>query len=288
MNSPLVSAGAWMMGALASFTAMAICGRELSVDLSTSQIMFWRSMVALVLVIALLQFFGWGQIKTRLLRIHAFRSVAHFGAQFCWFYAIPLITLTELFSLEFTMPIWAAIFATLFLGERLNSIRIFAIALGFAGVMVIIRPITVTEVGTGTILALTAAVGYGLATVTMRMLAQRDAPLCILFYMTVIQLPLGFFLALDGWILPDLIFHGPWIVLVGFAGFSAHYCMARAMSLAEATVVVTMDFMRLPLIAIVGYFFYDETLESWVVVGALLICVGIYLIVRDASRREIV
>ena len=288
MISPVLSAGAWMMGALASFTTMAICGRELSVDLSTSQIMFWRGLVALLVIFTLLQFSGWGQLRTRMFRIHALRSIVHFGAQFCWFFAIPLITLTELFALEFTMPIWAAIFAAFFIGERLTSVRVFAIALGFAGVMVIVRPIAVAEVGAGTISALTAAIGYGVATVTMRILAQRDAPLCILFYMTIIQLPLGFVLALDDWGWPDPILHGPWVVMVGLAGLSAHYCMAKAMRLAEATVVVTMDFIRLPLIAVVGYMFYQESLEIWVAVGASLICIGIYLIVRDASRREIV
>ena len=287
MTSPVLVAGAWMMGALASFTTMAICGRELSVDLSTSQIMFWRGLVAFVLVLILLQCSGWWQLRTKIFRIHAFRSVAHFGAQFCWFYAIPLITLTELFALEFTMPIWAAIFAAIFLGERITQIRIFAIVLGFAGVLVILRPVVMAEVGIGAVSALTAAVGYGVATVTMRMLAQHDSPLCILFYMTIIQLPLGLALALDGWDWPDPINHGPWILMVGLAGLSAHYCMARAMRLAEATVVVTMDFMRLPLIAVVGYVFYQEILEIWVAVGALLICVGIYLIVRDAGRREV-
>ena len=285
MKSPVLLAGAWMMGALVSFTTMAICGRELSVNFSTSQIMFWRGFVALTLVIIFLQFFGWGQIRTDVFRIHSFRSVAHFGAQFCWFYAIPLITLTELFALEFTMPIWAAILAALFLGERLTKIRVLAIGLGFAGVMVIIRPGIVVEVGIGAYFALAAAVGYGIATVTMRMLAQHDTPLCILFHMSLIQLPLGFILALNDWEWPDPISQGPWILMLGLSGLSAHFCMANAMRLAEATVVVTMDFMRLPLIAVVGYLFYGEILEVWVGGGAILVCIGIYLIVSEATRR---
>ena len=285
MKSPVLLAGAWMMGALASFTTMAICGRELSVNFSTSQIMFWRGFVALTLVIIFLQFFGWRQIRTGVFRIHSFRAAAHFGAQFCWFYAIPLITLTELFALEFTMPIWAAILAALFLGERLTKIRVLAIGLGFAGVMLIIRPGIVDEVGIGAYFALAAAVGYGIATVTMRMLAQRDTPLCILFYMSLIQLPLGFILALDEWEWPDPISQGPWILMIGITGLSAHYCMANAMRLAEATVVVTMDFMRLPLIAVVGYLFYGEILDVWVGGGAMLVCIGIYLIVSEANRR---
>ena len=285
MTSPVLRAGLWMMGALASFTTMAICGRELSADLSTSQIMFWRSAAALVLIVLLLQAIGWRQLKTRIFRIHAFRAIVHFGAQFCWFYAIPLIALAELFAIEFTMPIWAAILAALFLGERMTLLRIFAIALGFAGAMVIIRP-GVAEVGTGATLALVAAIGYALAVITVRVLAQQDSPLCILFYMTLVQLPIGFGLALESWVWPVPQTSGPWIILVGFTGCSAHYCMASAMRLAEATVVVTMDFMRLPLIALVGYFLYNEELEISVVVGAALVCAGIYLIVRDADRRE--
>jgi len=283
MTSPVFRAGVWMMGALASFTTMAICGRELSGDLSTAQIMFWRGVTGMILVCVLLQFSGWHQLRTQVLRIHAFRAFVHFGAQFCWFYAIPLIALAELFAIEFTMPIWTAILAALFLGERLTRVRVLAIALGFAGALVIIRP-GVAEVGIGALSALAAAVGFGFATITVRMLAQRDTPFCILFYMTLIQLPLGFALALDGWVWPDPVVHGPWIVLVGCTAFTAHYCMANAMRLAEATVVVTMDFMRLPLIAVVGYMFYGEALEIWVAAGAALVCFGIYLIVRDANR----
>ncbi len=285
MTSPVLCAGLWMMGALASFTTMAICGRELSADLSTSQIMFWRSVVAFLLIVLMLQVSGWEQLKTGIFRIHAFRAIAHFGAQFCWFYAIPLIALAELFAIEFTTPIWTAILAALFLGERMTPVRIFAIALGFAGVMVIIRP-GITEVGAGAIFALVAAIGHALAAITVRVLAQQDSPLCILFYMTLVQLPIGFGLALENWVWPDPQTNGPWIVLVGLTGCSAHYCMASAMRLAEATVVVTMDFMRLPLIALVGYFVYNEELEILVAVGAVLVCTGIYLIVRDADRRE--
>ena len=285
MTSPVLRAGAWMMGALASFTTMAICGRELAVDLSTAQIMFWRGVAGMILISLMLQYSGWQQLRTKVLALHGARAVVHFGAQFCWFFAIPLIPLSELFAIEFTAPIWTALLASLFLGERLNGPRIAAIGLGFCGAIVIIQP-GVVELSLGAMSALAAAVGFGFAIITVRALAQKDSPLCILFYMTLIQLPMGFALALDEWIWPDPVVHGPWIVLVGCTAFGAHYCMANAMRLAEATVVATMDFMRLPLIAVVGYFVYGEALEIWVALGAVFVCAGIYMIVRDASRRE--
>lgn len=285
MTSPVLRAGVWMMGALASFATMAICGRELSADLATAQIMFWRGLVAVIVICIMLSLSGWGQLRTKSLGLHVFRSVSHFGAQFCWFFAIPLIPLSEVFALEFTMPIWTAILAALFLGERLNGARVAAVALGFAGAMVIIRPAT-GGISLGAASALTAAFGFAIAVITVRALALRDTPLCIMFYMVVIQLPMGLAFALDGWVWPDPETHGPWIGLVGCTAFTAHYCMTNAARLAEATVIITMDFMRLPLIAVVGYLFYEEALEIWVVAGAALVCAGIYLIVRDASRRE--
>jgi len=283
--SDMTKVGLWMVGALASFTTMAICGRELAGDLSTFQILFWRSMVGLVMISALLTRFGWGQIRTHSIGIHLLRNTAHFGGQFGWFFAIAMIPLVEVFALEFTTPIWTAVMASIFLRERLTSGRIVAIAIAFVGVLVILRP-GLAVVGIGSLAALGAALGYATAHTTTRFLAQRDTPLCILFYMTVMQLPMGLIPALHGWIWP----HGMewfWLALVGITAMSAHYTLTRALKLAEAAVVVPIEFMRLPLIAVVGYVFYGEALEIWVGIGGLLVCGGILLNLRDAERRQI-
>lgn len=282
--SDMTKVGLWMVGALASFTTMAICGRELAGDLSTFQILFWRSMVGLVMISALLTRFGWGQIRTHSIGIHLLRNAAHFGGQFGWFFAIAMIPLVEVFALEFTTPIWTAVMASIFLRERLTSGRIVAIAIAFVGVLVILRP-GLTVVGIGSLAALGAALGYATAHTTTRFLAQRDTPLCILFYMTVMQLPMGLVPALHGWIWP----HGMewfWLALVGITAMSAHYTLTRALKLAEAAVVVPIEFMRLPLIAVVGYVFYGEALEIWVGIGGVLVCGGILLNLRDAERRQ--
>ncbi len=281
--SDLFKASLWMVGALASFTTMAICGRELAGELSTFQILFWRSIVGLVMITSLLTYFGWGQIRTSSLRIHALRNIAHFGGQFGWFFAIAMIPLVEVFALEFTVPIFTAVMASIFLGERLTLGRIIAIIIGFAGVMVMLRP-GIEAIGIGSLAALGAAVGYATAHTSTRFLAQRDSPLCILFFMTVMQLPMGFVPALHDWKWPEGL-DWPWLVLVGITAMSAHYTLTRALRLAEAAVVVPMEFLRLPLIAMVGYTFYGEALEIWVGIGAVLICAGIILNLRDAERR---
>jgi len=273
----------WMGGSLLSLAAMAIGGRELAGDLTTFQIMFWRSLVSLTLISLALTHSGWGQVRTASFKVHAIRSVTHFGAQFCWFFAIAVIPLVEVFALEFTSPIWLAAMAAIFLGERLTPARILAVVLGFVGVLVILQP-GMSAIGLGSLAALGSAIGYAATHVTTRLLAQRDTALCVLFYMTAIQMPLGLAAALTDWRWPA-VETWPWIVLVGLASMSAHYTLTRAMSLIEATVAGPMGFLRLPLIAAVGYLFYGEALEIAVIIGALLICSGIFLNLRDAERR---
>ena len=281
--SPILRAGLWMVGTMVSFATMAVCGRELAGGLTTFQILFWRSLVGVLILVVLLSHQGWAQVRTKNLKVHGFRNVVHFGAQYCWFFAVATIPLAEVVSLEFTTPLWTAVLAMLFLGESLRAKRLTAIALGFIGTLVIVRP-GLGEVGFGTLAGLAAAFGYAVALTSVRFLAQRDTPLCLLFYMLALQLPLGFFPALGGWVWPGAA-DWPWILAVGVTGLTAHYCIARAMRLAEAAAVTTMGFMRLPLVALVGFALYGEVLELWVGLGATLICAGIYLNVRDESGR---
>lgn len=280
--SDIAKAALWMVGALASFTTMGIGGRELAGDLTTFQILFWRTVVSLAIVGALVARWGPAPLKTKSLAIHALRNLAHFGGQFGWFFAIGVIPLVEAFSLEFTVPILTALMASVFLKERLTPGRMVAIALGFAGVLVILRP-GVVGVGIGSIAALGAALGYATSGTATRFLAQRDSALAILFYMTVMQLPMGFFPALYDWKWPGAA-EWPWLVLVGVTAMTAHFTLARALRLAEAAVVMPMEFVRLPLIALVGFVFYDEGLEVWVGIGAAMICAGIFFNLRDAKR----
>jgi len=282
-RTPVLVAGLWMMGTMMSFIIMTVGGRELAGQVTTFQILFWRSLVGFVIIAALLTHFGWHQVRSAEIRVHGIRNVVHLGAQFCWFYSIAHITLAEVIALEFTTPIWTALLATLFLKESLSGWRVAAIGLGFLGVLVIVRP-GFAEVEMGTVAGLGAGFGYAVALTSVRFLALRDSPLCILFYMMAVQLPLAFLPALEDWRWPAAG-DWPWLVLVGLTGLTAHYCTARAMRLAEAAAVTNMGFLRLPLIALVGYIAYGEALEVWLVAGALLICAGIYLNVRDPKAH---
>jgi drug/metabolite transporter (DMT)-like permease len=272
-----------MAGTLFSFMAMAICGRELSNELNTFQILLFRGLVGLSITIFLVWRNNWKNVATRQFKQHCIRNIAHFGGQFGWFYGIAYIPLAEVFALEFTVPIWTAVLATFMLSERLTSVRITAIGLGFLGMIIILRP-GMAVVNPVALAVLGGAFCYAFSHTLTKKLAQANSPLTILFYMTTIQLPLALVPTIADWTLPSLI-AWPWIIIVGTAALTGHYCLARALSITDAIVVVPLDFLRLPLIAAVGMLFYGEPLEWPIMIGAGIMMGGNLLNIHAEEKR---
>src|SRR5262249_13924250 len=151
----------------------------------------------------------------------------------------------------------------------LNRARVTMLALGLIGVLIVLRP-GFAFIHPAALVMLAGAFCYAATMVSTKRLSATDSPLVVLFYMSVIQMPLGLLPALPDWVTPSLA-DLPWVIAVGGAGFAAHYCMTRAFVLAEATVVVPLDFLRLPLIAMVGALFYGESVEATTMLGAAVI-----------------
>ena len=272
-----------MSGTLLSFMAMAIGGRQLSVQLSTFQILFFRSVIGLLVVGVFLVGSNWRQIFSKHLRVHVLRNISHFGGQFGWFYGIAFIPLAEVFALEFTVPVWTAVLATVLLREQITRARVAAIVFGVVGVFLILRP-GLAVISPAALAVLGSAFCYALSHTLTRRLALVDTPLTILFYMTAIQLPLGFVTSIVDWTTPSLAML-PWIIVVGVAALSGHYCMARALAIADAIVVVPMDFLRLPLIAAVGFLVYGENLDWFVLAGGVVMFSGNLLNIQAEKKR---
>lgn len=279
-------AAAWMFGTAASFILMLISVRELSSTMSSFQILSFRSLIGIPIMCAVAWYMGFHKVRTTRIGLHVGRNVVHFGGQFCWVIGVALLPLAHVTALEFTMPMWTAIIAILFLGERARSHRILAIAIGFAGVLVILRP-GIEIVTTSALIVLLGALFYGMSNVMVKALTSHDAPWVIVFWMLVIQLPLGVIPAVFWyeWVWPvaaDL----PWVVAIGLTGMSAHFCMARAFQLADATVCIPVDFVRLPLAALAGWLLYSEGVNIWVLIGAAMIFGGNYYSVWREIRSE--
>ncbi|MEM6972531.1 MAG: DMT family transporter [Pseudomonadota bacterium] len=279
-------AALWMIVAILSFSAMAVAGRELSSELATYEIMFYRSLIG-VTVIAGLIFRREGRLKvaTGLGREHAVRNIVHFGAQNCWFYAVATIPLAQMVALEFTNPLWVAMLAPLLLGERLTRAGAIATLIGFAGILIVTRPgYAPLEIGHGA--ALASAVGFALTNIFTKRLSREDTALTILFWMTASQAVMGLVCTLPFG--GPVIFSAaavPWVALVGLCGLTAHWGLTRALFMAPASVVAPMEFFRLPAMAGAGAVLYGESLETAVFIGAALILAGnLYNI--HARRRE--
>ncbi len=285
-SRPLLAA-AWMTGAIIAFSSMAIAGRAVSHELDTFEMMMYRSFIGLSVVLTVgLSTGKLREVRFDRLPLHLVRNLAHFTGQNLWFYALTLITLSQVFALEFTSPIWVVILAVVFLGERLTRIRVLAVALGFVGALAVARPGAGAD-PTGLALAATSAIAFAASIVTTKMLTRTETILGILFWLTAMQAVMGIIATgWDGDIAWPSAAAWPWVALIGCAGLLAHTCLTNALAVAPATVVVPMDFLRLPVIAMVGMAVYAEPLDAWVFLGAALIFAGNYLNIWSESRRR--
>jgi drug/metabolite transporter (DMT)-like permease len=272
-----------MAGWLACIVVLTVAGREAQRQLSVFEVMELRSLIGIVLLYPLIHRDGGIRaMKTANLRRQLARNIVHYGAQCCWLTALTLIPLAQVISIEFTMPIWTAILAVTFLGERMGPWKTTAVALGLVGVVVIVRPFGGSVSG-GQLIALTASIGYAISVILVKSLTRTDRVTVIMFWMVVIQSALGLVPALAVWQWPSAPTWG-WLLVIGFCGTYSHYCLTQALLNADATIVVPMDFLRVPLAALTGWLIYRERIDLLTAVGAALILSGNLLNLKAAKR----
>jgi drug/metabolite transporter (DMT)-like permease len=276
-------AALWMAGWLCLMLMVTVAGREALREINVFQVMELRSLIGFFLLYPLVRRNGGlAAMKTSRPIQHIGRNLIHYGAQLGWFFALTLIPLGQVVSIEFTMPIWTAILAASFLGERITIWKITAIVLGIIGVIVIVRPAT-GEINQGQLIALAAAVGFGVSVAMMKSLTRTEKTVAIIFWMLVVQSAAGLLPALYVWKWPSAHVWG-WITVIAFCGTFSHYCMARAMLHADATIVLPMDFLRVPLTATLGWLLYSERLDMLTVLGAMLILTGNLLNLKPPAQ----
>jgi drug/metabolite transporter (DMT)-like permease len=268
----------WMLGTSFFAILIGVSGRELSAEISLFQIMFFRNLICLLATIVAFLFIGWKSVRTKFIGRHIVRNVVHFSATYLWFVGIVSIPMAEVFALEFTTPLWTALLAWIFLGERLGRRRMLGVLLGFCGVLIILRP-GIAIIHPAAMAVMGAAVGLAVVYVLTKSVIKQDSPWTILFWMNLVQLPISLALSLPTWIWPSVSL-APWVLIVGIAGFGVHYSISKALIYADASLVVPFDFLRLPLISVVAWILYNEFLDPFVFIGAAIIVGGSVLNVR--------
>lgn len=283
MNNSL-KGSLWMVGGVFSLTLMAISGKEISLQIDTFEILFFRSVIGILIVLVVFATKGlFHEINFKQIGTHLKRNIAHFTGQNLWLYALGSITLAEVTSLEFTMPIWIVIFSFFMLNENLNKLRIISIFIGFIGVLIIIRP-NIEIINLGVVGAGFSAVAFALTNIYTRKLTKTESTLTIIFFLTSMQLVFGFITSLiDGKLDLPSSETIPWIVVLGLGGIVAHYCITTALTYSPPSLLAPIDLFRLPLAVLIGIIFYSESGDIYIYIGSLLIVIANWLNIKKAK-----
>jgi drug/metabolite transporter (DMT)-like permease len=274
----------WMIAAAAALTAMAACIRYLP-GYSVLLMIFLRNVINLGLMAPSLARQGSAVFRTEKLGLHALRNAFLYSGNVAWFFGVTQIAIADVAALQFTSPLFTAIIAAIWLGERFGGHRALAIVVGFAGALIILRP-GLIPVNAGSLSVLLAAFFYSCAHVVTKRLSDTESGSTVVFYMSVTILIYSAIPAFFVWQTPKLA-DLPWILGLGVTGYVTHYCITRSLACADATFVIPFDFMRLPFSAIVGWVLFAELLDAWTATGALIIfAAGWYSTMREARAES--
>lgn len=285
--SDIRTAALWMIGAVVSFCAMAVMGRTALAELDTFELMMYRSFVGVIVVVSYVAATQkWSEISTSHIRLHLIRNLFHFAGQNLWFAALVMIPIAQVFAIEFTSPIWILLLSPALLNERMTRGRALTAVVGFIGILIVTRP-SLETLNLGIFLVALASICFALTSLLTRRLTRTQSIASILFYLTVLQAIFGTVMSgYDGDITLPSMAIVPSVIAVGIAGLAAHSCLTRALSLAPAASVMPIDFARLPIIAVVGYLLYNESIDIYVFIGAALIFGANYLNLLRETRAE--
>ena len=270
-----------MVFTCACFAGMSAAIRHISAEVSVFQIAFIRNGIGTLILVPFMVRIGFGSFNPGRFKLFAVRAVIGVFAMWAWYSALQITPLAEAITLNFTVSLWMIPVAILMLGERVGPRRWIATVVGFAGVLIVLQPGAET-VSIGGLLAIFAALMFATSMALVRLLARSESPLAIVFYMNLIMTPLSLGPALWWWEMPTMEQLG-WLLGIGCVLTIAHFSMARALSIMEATAIVPLDFTRLPFAVAIGWFAFGEFPGVWTWVGAVFIVASaVYIARREA------
>lgn len=274
-----------MSGALLAFSATAVAVRALTPTFSVFEVLAFRMMAGVLILslFALLKPELRAGLSLRRLPIHLLRNALHFAGTAGWTFGLTLLPMATVFALEFTAPAWVALLAVPLLHERMNRGRVVAVLLGFAGVLVILRP-GVEALQPASLLMLGVAFSFAVVGIITKRLTRTESTFSILLFMNLLQLPMNL-AGVDGafWLKLEAAHVLP-VIGISLGGLLSHYCLTNAYRWGDATMVVPLDFLRIPLIALVGWQLYGEQLDPYVFVGSACIVAGLLYSLRYEAR----
>jgi len=270
----------WMVVAAVFFAVSAGLVRHISLNINAFEQAFWRQFLGLLIILPFVWRNGLIGLRTRQLKTNLMRNLAGYTGISLYFYSVTLIPLAESLALQFTLPLFTIVFAMIILSEKVGAHRWTATIIGFLGALVILRP-GMIAIQLGAVVALASAACLAMSDTLVRRLSRTDTTLSIVFYSYLLQVPVAFAVALPEWVTPTAA-DWPWLIALGGCSFIAQWGLSRAFVLAEASLVSPILFLRLPIVAAIGYIFFSQVPDVWTWVGAVIICGSAYY----AARRE--
>jgi drug/metabolite transporter (DMT)-like permease len=275
----------WMVVGGLLFVAVTVLVRHLGSDMPAVEAAFIRYSIGVVLLLPMLWRMRWRGIRPGSFKLYFFRGMLHGAAVMLWFFAMARIPLSEVTAIGFSTPVFTALGAILIFREQVKTRRMMAIAAGFVGTLVILRP-GFHAIEAGSLAQLIAAFGFAGSFLLAKQMTQRDSSADILVMLTIfctLALLPG---AIYYWRQPTLVEIG-WLALVAVFATAGHYAITRAIGYAPLTVTQPLAFLQLVWAIIFGYWLFDEIPDSWVIFGALLIVGSVsYLAHREAAAAR--
>jgi drug/metabolite transporter (DMT)-like permease len=258
--------------------------RHLTHSLDPLQVVFFRNAFGLLAMLPWLLRHGPAVLRTERLGLHALRAAIGIVAMVCWFTTLALLPLAEATALSFTAPIFTSLLAMLLLGEVMRARRWTATAVGFAGALIILRP-GLTSLQPAALLAIVTALVWAGSTILVKVMARTESAGAIVTWLVLFSTPVSLLAALFVWQTPTLAQLGL-AALLGTAGSAGHFCMTRALAVAEASAVMPFDYLRLPVVAGIAYLAFGEVPDLWVWLGGAVIAAsGLYIVQREARLQ---
>ncbi len=272
----------WMMGAAVAFTVLVVAVRELTDTLPTAEILFFRSIFSVVLLTPWLVRAGPRALLTRRPICHLLRCLSTFTAMMLWFHAVGMTTLADAVAIQSTYPLFTILLATALFGERPRPLRWIATAVGFGGMLIIVRP-GMIAIGPATLMLLGASVCYALSNTAVKWMADTEPANRLVFIQNASLALLSALPAAYYWTDPPWA-EIPWIAALAVSGLAAHMCLTRALSAGEASVVMPFDYLRLPFAAVLGFVLYLEIPDNPTLIGGLVIVAAVSTIATTERR----
>ena len=273
---------AWLMLSLPCFQSMNVMLRNVAMDLPPVEAMFFRNLFGFIILLPLF-LRNPAALRTRQLRMNVLRGATHLAGMVAWVYALTLIPLATAAALVFVTPVFVAIGAVLFFGERPGSQRWVAIGLGLVGVAIIMRP-GVEAISLGAIVVLGAAVLQGAAKMMVKVIVRTDSTLSAVFHLNVMMALFGLVPTIIFWRTPTLE-HLGWFVVMAVLGAVAHYSLTKAIEHADFTALQPFEFVQLGWAALLGFAFFAEVPANHVLLGGAVIIAATSWMVHHETRR---